>query len=519
MLDTLRCDAPLQKGLYKPIAVLGNTLCLGKGDERKLGEHCRVLTSPPGTCLGETSKGATLLGWSTGVSHVCRKCACNAHNALCNRHGIKQPPLTGSFDVALEAFLRVMPQVRSEFVLNLVGGFDSWLARWSQAKQAEIIKSILTDPIAPNKVKSMVKIECYHDIPKRARLIQYYHNKATQAMYGLEFVAAQKAFTTVFRDLYLDGGIDVTIASGMNAAALSEWMNTRVLLGAVKFRERDGKNWDSTMRPEHSAFKRRLFSELDHDFTEFVEACEDVKGFGLFREGVFRYKVNGTVKSGHNDTSLRNGIINAAIAYIAFRKLGVRASILVAGDDLLVAVYSDYDDGEADRIERELGIVPVARKFSSPADVSFISGVWYKNGESWQFTPKIGRLVKRLWWTTHAPGKKSREAYIRGVARGLLPSCGGIPIIRQFLLKFDSGGRALMTDRYWEYRVNPVKWDPGITEHLADRYGLSQRAIVECDEYLSHLPPTPLIISHPVLDRIMEVDLADPADRAACDLW
>jgi hypothetical protein len=230
------------------------------------------------------------------------------------------------------------------------------------------------------------------------------------------------------------------------------------------------------------------------------------------------YSVSETVQSGHNDTTSGNGFINAGITVEAFSACDIECSIIVAGDDCLVAVYHEYDDDLITRLEAEMGVIPVARKFSSPADVSFISGVWLLNGKRWQFVPKLGRIIARLWWTVNPPGKRTRSAYIRGVARGLLPSCGNLPIVRQFLLKFDTDGEALMTNRYWEYRVKPIEWDESVRRHIAVRYGVSERELAECESFLSRLPAEPLLIVHPVLDRIMEVDLADPLDRPCCYL-
>jgi len=437
---------------------------------------------------------------------------------LCNRHGIKQPKITARFDEAYRDFLLLMQEVKCEYQIRVSLDFGTWLSKWPKAKQQAILDSRRTDLVLPSKCKSMVKVECYHDMPKRARLIQFYRNLATQAEYGHEFTSMQKALCAVFCNRRVSDGIDVTMASGMNSHALSDWMNNCLKRGAVCFYERDGKNWDSTMQRMHSEFKCSLWSHVDEDLTDFIEACLDVKAFGVFAEGLLRYKIKATVKSGHNDTSSGNGFINAAIAYQAFKRLGLKCSIIVAGDDLLVAVYSDFDLVKVMEEESSLGIVPVARKFVSPADVSFISGVWLKNAEEYVFVPKIGRLIKRLWWTTNAPGRKTRAAYVRGVARGLLATCGGIPIIRKFLLKFDSKGEALMTNRYWEYRVKPVVWSEDIWVHMAVRYGVSEQDLRDCEAWLDTLPAEPLLLVHPVLDAIMRVDLADCVDRPECYL-
>lgn len=403
--------------------------------------------------------------------------------------------------------------------LELCGqGFDWWLAKWPKQKRKAILESMDRDHIRPDRVKAMVKIECCHDEPTRSRLIQFYFNLATQAVYGLEFTCFQKSLCNTFRNLQVSEKIDVTIASGMNADDLSEWMNVRVARGACYFYERDCKSYDATMQKMHRLFKTRFIRKIDDKLAAFIDDCSTVKGLGVFREGLFVYKVAETVQSGHNDTTSGNGLVNAGITVEAFSSCGLECSILIAGDDCLVAVYSDFDADLIAKIESELGVIPVARKLSSPADVSFISGIWLMNGKKWQFVPKLGRILARLWWTVNPPGKRTRSAYIRGVARGLLPSCGNLPIVRQFLLKFDSDGEALMTNRYWEYRVKPIEWDGSIRRHLLDRYGITESELSECESFLARLPAEPLLIVHPVLDRIMAVDLADLVDRPICEI-
>jgi len=41
------------------------------------------------------------------------------------------------------------------------------------------------------------------------------------------------------------------------------------------------------------------------------------------------------------------------------------------------------------------------------------------------------------------------------------------------------------------------------------RYGLTAADIANCEVWLASLPREPLLLKHPVLTRLMEVDLAD----------
>jgi len=503
---------PLGPGAYELSSWTTDTICFGLGDVRLLGSHCQILTQPSETCASENQKGATCVGYVSSMSHVCRRCGCNAHHSLCNRHGLKRLDPTRPFTLCLESLVLAFRVVAVNYV-RFRTGRQAWLLKWPASKRDLFLRSMVFDPSVPYKVKIMVKYEYDHSVPRRARAIQMYFNLITQAMFGPHFYALQKATCELFNRLELSPGIDVTIASGMNASHLSLWMDNVVARGALWFYERDGKDWDSTMSVMHARLRIMLYGLVDARLSDFTMRCVKVKGFGRFREGILRYSVFTTVKSGQNDTSLGNGIVNLAIIVESMMLLGLRGSVIVSGDDLLVAMYQDYDVGALKAIEESLGIKPVARKFTSPFDVSFVSGVWFLNGNKYQFIPKPGRLVARLWWSVNPPSSRKLEAYRRGVVRGLLPVCGGIPIIRKWLSKFDSEGEALPNDRYWVLKHCAVDWDPLVLYHFCARYGVTVSQVEECESMLDALPTEPLFIRHPVLDAMMRVDLADPVDR------
>jgi len=226
-----------------------------------------------------------------------------------------------------------------------------------------------------------------------------------------------------------------------------------------------------------------------------------------------RYIMRHTVKSGHNDTSLGNSIINAAVAFYAMKKLGYSCSIIVAGDDLLIACYSVVDGTVVARAESELGIMPEARCFTSFAQTSFISGIFLSDSGSIKFVPSPGRLLARLWWTTKPPPPKKVAEYTRSIVRGLLPVCHGLPIIRVFLNAFDSEGPTHVSEKGYAFRGAHYTFSDGVLSSFAARYGLSVHEVLDCEVWLRTLPCAPLVLSHPVLSRIVAVDTADIGDR------
>jgi hypothetical protein len=503
---------PTLPGAYKPDVVVGDTVCLGFGNESNLGRHCRIDERPKGQCLGDHQAGATLVGWTTSPAFVCRKCGCNAHNAMCMRHGVKQPQITRTFSRASLAFREAFSQVGLEYVLLGAGDREEWLDKWPVSKRKSFIESEWFDEPVTKCVKQMVKRELNHSRPSKARAIQYYFNPITQAQFGPQFYALQKAVCRVFNRYQLDKDVDVTIASGLSGADLGAWMDGVLERGASHFYERDGKSWDATMQKAHADFRTGLYDIVDPSLGKFARDCLNVTGYGMYAEGRFKYHVDGTVKSGHNDTTLGNGLVNAAIAFESMKTLGLAGSILVSGDDLLVAVYGDFDENSLAGVERELGILPEYRKFDSFSDVSFISGVWFKNGERCSFIPKPGRIIARQWWTVKPPGKKKRVAYLNGSARSVYPALGGLPILGDWLRPFMVGDEEVGHEKNVVHRGGIV-WHPQALEYMSCRYGVSVGDILDCVSYLRSLPSEPLFVKHPVLDALMAVDLADLMDR------
>jgi hypothetical protein len=505
---------PVVEGAYRPNSVHAGTTCLGFGDVSKLGEHCKlseVWTDEH--CYAEISRGGTLLGWTTHPAYVLRKCACNAHNALCHRHGTKQRDMTRSLAQTLADFIAYLAPAEGDYAHHPMRVFENWLRKWAFGKQKSILHSREWDEFLPHRVKAMVKREINHKIPTKARLIQFYVNLMTQAEFGPAFYALQKTLCEVLYRAPVNDRVDVTFASGMTAQSIGEWMEWTQSRGAVCYYERDGKNWDSSMQAPHADFRAEVYGAFDPELAAFARSCNIVKGMGVFPGRLLRYAMEYTVKSGHNDTTLGNSLINAAIAYASLNDLGIPGSVLVAGDDLIVACYSNVDCETLMNVEAGYGIQPEARVFTDYRHTTFISGMWISDGERIGFVPIPGRLFARLWWTVKPPGKKSLDMYKRGVARGLLTSCGTLPIVRILLRAFDSRGKSITSSKGLVYKDAKYDFGEGIWYSLSLRYALPEIVLRDFEAWLGALPAEPLILVHPVLTRIAEVDLSDISER------
>jgi len=429
------------------------------------------------------------------------------------RHGVKQRAIIASFEHFRAYSEAIANESVAQYAQEPTLERSVWAARWPEAKRRAFIASETADPIMLGYVKTMVKREVYSTDISRARLIQANRNLATQSLTAPQIAALQKAVFHALRDMELSPGIFVTVACGLNASDIAKWLEESIAWGSTTYYESDGKNWDGCMQAQHFEARFELIDRFDPALTRLLRQAFSVKGFGRFKEGIFAYKIVGTVKSGHNDTTFGNTIIRLYIAVDVFRRLGVEARIIVAGDDMFVCVRGDFDYSAAVRLEGEYGIVPEARKLYNPYSGSFISGYWVTDGVTVGFLPKLGRLLARLWWTVNPPSRKQLAAYQRGVARGLAGVLKDVPVAREFVLKFDTAGSAVFGKNHREYRGVSFTFGEGIIEHVARRYDASIADVVSCAGWLARVPPKTGFLFHPLLQRMVEYDLAGLPER------
>jgi len=430
-----------------------------------------------------------------------------------------QPPVTRSFDCIKGYVGALMAGLRAEYWSSKYHDIDFWLSKWPEAKRRALEKSIADgDSYCPWKCLADVKRECLSSCPTKARLIQYYFNLRTQAAFGGQFYALQKTMTSKLR-FHTMGTTDVTFGSGMNAREIGEWMDAVVARGAQCFYERDGKCWDATMSTEHAALRVWAYSLVDPALASFAASCVEVwvthKDY-LTRRNVMRYHLESTVKSGHNDTTLGNSLINALITVAVFDSMKIRASIMVAGDDLIVAVYQDFDFAAVVAAEAEYGIKPEARKFACPEDVSFISGIFVRLGRNYSFLPKPGRLIAKLWWTVNPPARRRLAAYQRGVALGLWPSCSGVPIVRSLLRPYvDLPVAPIYNPRGYKYHGCYTPPHPDFEQWFNRRYHTCTAEVQRVERLILAQNGAVCYVSHPLLEEMCRVDLGDICDREA----
>lgn len=497
------------------------------------GYHCLFCDRP-------SQPGATVLGVVFAPVQVARQCSCNIMNALANRHAVVQPEVQADFEpgdldfvmfkriVALYDFIK--PQIEGSWLVYK--GNELIRSKWPRSKALNIIRSLCRDQVRPDLVKSFIKREiskiCLHGqgLLTKARLIQGYVNEATMAAFGVEFCAFQKALASLWSvdepyELY--PGIWVSMASGCDPRSIAAWADVM----CYWWYERDGKCWDATMSRPHFMYKLACLKLIDPNLAGFAATSMKVRGFanGAKDADSVVYDLDCTVKSGQNDTTSGNSLINGVITARVFRDLGLSGRILVAGDDMLAAVLTDCDPsviGSAIAArERQYGIVPEYGCFEHVEDTSFVSANFYNFGGKLYFLPSLGRQLAKLWYTVQKVHPKRVAAYRNGVAKCMLSIVGSAPVFSEFFSTGLSDGEAVLFDQadWWVWRPVDKPLLDGVSDveilvGLASRYSCSVQVIREFREFLAGVPPGFIgLASHPTADLVMARDLADMPDR------
>lgn len=494
-----------------PMGSVGLTTCLGF--PKLVVDAChKLMVTPPSVCDRTIQVGATLCGISSGSGFVCRSCACNLMNAVCLRHLCERPPCLRKFSHAVEWLTRLEPIVRSASA-EYSKLFDTWLARWPEAKRRQILHSVNWDVVCPDRVKCFVKREVSISFPSKARMIQSYANMSTQELFAREFLIFQKAFCCASSSLNDFKGVDIDIACGMNSVDLAAWMDDVAFGGRkVWFYERDFKRFDATVGDEAFDLKIRAYRNYSVGMADFAARSRSVIGTAKTKWGRLRFREWCGTKSGHCDTTIGNSIINAAVMLEAFVELGLEGGILIMGDDALAYSYTDFQSSAVAAIESQYGFLPEARKFADWRHVSFISGCWFEvaSGRT-AFVPKPGRLLNKLCLAIDPP-KKKILSYVNAVAKGIEANCGFLPVVRVLLRRMRRDlpiDTTIAPKRYLNFvSVVGSTVDCVVMASFCRRYGFCEADVLHLESYLLALPPV-CFFRHPFVDLIDEVDLAD----------
>lgn len=454
------------------------------------------------------------------------------------RHLAAPPNRISTFScAALEAML---PTLRTVFNRYMVEEDGKWRVGKQQAKLQRIDTSIAEDRVAFERVRFMLKCEVTrwpYDARialKKARGIQFTVNEASGYCVAQQYAAFSQALVEASSAEQVFNGVRflLTYSSKMAHDDISQFV-TRAEEERRKYPdsvidERDGKNWDANVQVCHREALINVYQQLDRSLAAHARSGIRVRGGISIDDVTIRYVVNGTVKSGHPDTSSGNGALNREVTMQAITSLPdhlrpVAVWGLVMGDDYIAWLYFSHRVcrlelcAALNAAEAALGIVPERGLFEDIRHASFISLTFYRGVRGGVIAlPKIGRLLSGLFWTVTPLMNRDPTRLASGIAAAFYPLYNTCDFMRKFLRHHMRVPPLEMTEYLPFYQwaevglrrlPEPINWRE---EHLI-KYG-ADVTLLDFDlpdDYAG-------LAQHPVIDAIIAQDLSDPCDRAGC---
>jgi hypothetical protein len=421
---------------------------------------------------------------------------------------------------------------------------DNWAVGRGAAKLKMIDHSMYTDKCDMSKTKTFLKKE--NNIvtfqlrgelgayPKKARGIQGTVNEKTAYMLASQQEAICRAL----------GGREITVpitfsgiefrlffASKMSSDDIAEFMEEAELARSSYpdslYDERDGSNWDSNVQVSHREAIIGLYSLLNEELAAQTAKGVSIRGRVRCPQGTISYEVDGTVKSGHWDTSAGNGGLNVetvAQAAKALYSLGLRELRgLVHGDDYLGCLYFDRAVSpiqvarRLQQAESNLGIVPKRSLFREIEHVSFISLTFYRGIDNrFAALPKMGKIFGKLFWTTTPLRGRDPRALASACAQTFYPLYKSYPPMRAFLAHhMQEPPIGTYADSHYAERLpNRLRTQVDWEQQNLIKYGFSTCTLAVIVMFFNGLGSQSAgLIQHDCVTAMIQVDSNDPADR------
>lgn len=229
-----------------------------------------------------------------------------------------------------------------------------------------------------------------------------------------------------------------------------------------------------------------------------------------------RYTVPYTMQSGWPDTSYGDSLANTLMKY-AVHGVGRKWISIICGDDS-VTVTSDR---EIRRLGGEAGITASYSKFgmevkvvlaTNPLDTGFCSGRFMPCGESYVLVPKTGKMIAKSGCDMECRTGAASDAWMRGVAQGLLSFGRADPLLGSLgrgLLSGLGDGKSYQHQDLQRKLANVtcVVVPPGdYLTYYDHHYGMSLGDFDKLSVFLAGVREGD-VITHPLIRHMISVDL------------
>jgi hypothetical protein len=404
--------------------------------------------------------------------------------------------------------------------------FDKWLAninstvsvkkRLLQAKNSLRERGIDTsstlDPESLHRATSRSSFCKFETLLKGTRLAE--NDGAPRLIQGAhpEMTVSVGPWMSAFQGRMrkqLDGRTGLMFTSGKTVREVGQFIGQKIDEGWTPFDDDIGAFDLSIITP---------YCNLENEWANHFHAPAltmqllraNVKTHGFTSLG-WKYKVDGTRKSGDCGTSVFNTLLNLVFHLYVFCKERA-CEVEEALNNLVMAAQGDDNVGahtgkpiDWKRWMAELGFKSVPHYPNQTANVEFCSHYLTRDSLGWTFKPKVGRILAKFGVSLRAT-EKTALPYLRGNALSLQATAASCPPLRLLvdwaLNKTRDIKEKYGADEPWKMRAD--REGEATTEtwsDLEERYGYTHALHAQFEQELADAEPGE-ILERPVYDML-----------------
>lgn len=409
---------------------------------------------------------------------------------------------------------------------------DVWLSHFTPAKQrkygpylySEFDESVVGEYTVHVKVELVVVYDDIDGEYKAPRAISEAHAKVV-ANTGPYIYTLSKRVALVYNNHY-----KFCYCSGLNSLEVGDWL--RFAINKIKekwqvkdliFIENDFSQFDSSVHKRWTTWENKIIQYLlplgdskEHDtFRKYLKGQGVTKGHS--KDRTINYGVDGTRKSGDNNTSIGNSLINLNMQLFAYK--GTKFCVIFLGDDSLTLMSKkELDIDKSKHIFNQLGFDAKIKVSDNIFNVEFCSSTFWplKNG-SYILLPKFGRFLVKHGVTFSIVGYNNPCGYLKELAcayRHLInfPFFG--TLIKYYLKNTYYATATNVLSEEFKYKIAPPNMEVEIDYQkfnlfFYNRYGYNYEMVLEeLQNTLDQLGPRPhhCLIYGPLIEHVIRVD-------------
>jgi len=399
---------------------------------------------------------------------------------------------------------------------EIVPDFEAWNSRYPLAQRKRHERAVRSGGTTNlEKRKAFVKVEKLlfakqgEVIDKPPRLIQ-----GAVDEYNVEIGPWMHAFSKELIRLWNKDFI-FYYPSGASNEDIGNWLELD-----LAYYEDDFSKFDATIH--HNLLEMELFIYRTFGMPTNMQKLvrKNFPTVGATPHGV-SYMVEGTRKSGDQNTSVGNTMLNVLVHAYAMHMLGftprydINTStwpyrMIALGDDNLIVTGEPIAHVNVENIIKDLGLIPNMVFKDNVNLLEFCSARFWPSETGRVLGPKIGRYLAKIGWMLRPPVGESRQAKeYRGTLLSHVETVNHIPILKevtQRILDVMAEKRFIKDTELKGYVIQPHQVVTETYSMIHDLYDISASDVEDLLAIVARVERLPAEINHWTLSKFFERD-------------